>query len=158
MLFVLSLGGFRPTLASWATKQIPGPDTKRHERQQSSKRERNAAWERELQGRAEIEKGVRINRATMVIRPQISSDTIAVSCGIEVHTGSPLLALCRRLLDEGCNPASPLEAYRGNTLCLTVRSIGEAAQLEVVGHRFTQAKRRSAASPISSIQPSTLAA
>jgi len=65
------------------------------------------------------------------IRAQLSSDSIASSCGISVHTGSPVLALCRRLLEEGCASSTPLQAFRGDTLCLTVRSIGEAAGLQV---------------------------
>ena len=38
---------------------------------------------------------------------------------------APVLDLCRELLAAGFNPASPLEAWRRETLCLRVRSIGE---------------------------------
>ena len=49
-----------------------------------------------------------------------------------VGTGaSPVLALCRKLIQAGVDPARPLEAYRGDILCLSVRSIGEAARLTV---------------------------
>lgn len=65
-----------------------------------------------------------------MIHAQISSDTIATSCGITVHVGSPVLALCRELVAQGCDPAVRLQAYRGDTLCLTIRSIGEGAKLE----------------------------
>jgi hypothetical protein len=34
-------------------------------------------------------------------------------------------------LEAGHDPATPLEAYRGSTLCLRVRSIGEGAALTV---------------------------
>jgi hypothetical protein len=67
----------------------------------------------------------------MTIRAEISSDTIATSCEITINSGSPVLSLCRRLVAEGCNPTTPLQAFRGDTLCLTVRSIGEAAGLRV---------------------------
>jgi hypothetical protein len=65
------------------------------------------------------------------IRAEISSDTIAVSCGVAIRAGSPVLALCRELVTQGCNPATPMEVYRGSTLALCVRSIGEAANLRV---------------------------
>ncbi len=34
----------------------------------------------------------------MTIRAELSSDTIATSCGIEIKAPSPVLALCRELL------------------------------------------------------------
>jgi hypothetical protein len=95
----------------------------------------------------------------MTIRAELSSDTIAVSCGITVHTGSPVLALCRRLLDEGCASSMPMEAYRGTTLALRIRSIGEAAGLEVTseGVRFRPARQPHPARPISATMPSSVA-
>jgi hypothetical protein len=50
-------------------------------------------------------------------------------------TGSgytPVLDACRRLLQAGHPSSASLTAYRGDTLCLHVRSIGQAAQLTVV--------------------------
>lgn len=44
---------------------------------------------------------------------------------------APVLALCRALIEAGHDPSTPLEAYRGTTLCLKVRSIGEGARLTV---------------------------
>jgi hypothetical protein len=78
----------------------------------------------------------------MTIRAQISSDTIAVSCGITVKSPTPVLVLCRRLVEEGCDPVTPMQAYRGETLCLYVQSIGEAATLQVGSHGvgFTRAR------------------
>ena len=47
---------------------------------------------------------------------------------------SPVLALCRKLIEGSTYGSSaPLDAYRGNTLCLRVLGIGEAAGLEVNG-------------------------
>jgi hypothetical protein len=63
----------------------------------------------------------------------IGSDT-AVALGLIINSSSPVLALCRALVEAGHDPAIPLEAYRGNVLCLRVRSIGEGARLELNGH------------------------
>ena len=45
----------------------------------------------------------------------------------------PVLALCRALVGAGYDPGRPLHVYRGKTLALTVRSIGEGARLRVSG-------------------------
>jgi hypothetical protein len=37
--------------------------------------------------------------------------------------------MCRKLVAEGYDPRRALEAYRGDMLCLKVRSIGEASKL-----------------------------
>lgn len=55
--------------------------------------------------------------------------------GIRVYGYAPVLDLCRELLAAGFNPASQLEAWRRETLCLRVRSIGEAARLTVADNR-----------------------
>jgi hypothetical protein len=59
----------------------------------------------------------------------------ARAAGIEVVAtrkgDSIVCALCRRLVEAGHDPATPLEAYRGDSLALKVRSIGEAAGLTV---------------------------
>jgi hypothetical protein len=57
----------------------------------------------------------------------------AAALGIEAHGSSPVFALCRALIEAGHDPATPLHAYRDKTLALRVRSIGEAAGLEVNG-------------------------
>jgi hypothetical protein len=53
--------------------------------------------------------------------------------GITVHSGSPVLAMCRALVGAGYDPHRPLHVYRGDTLALTVRTIGEGAKLAVSG-------------------------
>jgi hypothetical protein len=58
-------------------------------------------------------------------------DDACTALGITVKSPSPVLALCRKLVDAGHDPATPLEAYRGATLALRVKSIGRAAGLEV---------------------------
>jgi hypothetical protein len=59
------------------------------------------------------------------------------------RSDSVVCALCRRLIEAGHDPAEPMEVYRGATLALHVRSIGEAAGLtvrEVGGPRFVRAR------------------
>src|SRR5215472_1924844 len=63
------------------------------------------------------------------IRAEIGSDCCS-ALGIVAHSTAPVLALCRLLVEAGHDPATPLEAWRGSTLCLRIRCIGEAAQLE----------------------------
>jgi hypothetical protein len=65
------------------------------------------------------------------IRAELRGDNICDSCGITVRSSIPVLALCRKLVQAGHDPATPLEAYRGDTLCLRVRSIGEGARLQI---------------------------
>jgi hypothetical protein len=66
-----------------------------------------------------------------VIHAELAWDDHATACGIVARSSSPVLKLCRLLVDAGHDPATPLEAWRGGTLCLRVRSIGEAAGLRV---------------------------
>ena len=68
------------------------------------------------------------------IRAELVGSDIAKALGVTVLNSSPLLQLCRELVAAGQDPATPLTAYRGNTLCLRIRSIGEAAQLEVASN------------------------
>lgn len=69
-----------------------------------------------------------------------------------VRSSSPVLALCRKLIEAGCDPDRPLHAYRGDTLCLTVRSIGEGAVLRArgngVGFEIAPEETRPAAPPM----------
>jgi hypothetical protein len=63
---------------------------------------------------------------------ELSSDTFASALNFTVRSPSPVLALCRKLVDSGTYGSSiPLDAYRGATLCLRVRSIGEGAALAI---------------------------
>jgi hypothetical protein len=70
---------------------------------------------------------------------QLSSDTCATALGMTVQSPSPVLALCRKLTEVSTYGSStPLEAYRGDMLCVRVRNIGEAAKLSINGQtRFT---------------------
>ena len=72
---------------------------------------------------------------SQVLQQAIRADLIdADTCtalGLTCNSASPVLALCRALVEAGHDPATPLEAYRGKTFCLRIRSICECAALEV---------------------------
>jgi hypothetical protein len=68
--------------------------------------------------------------------PAIRAELTGNQCsalGVTARAAAPVLALCRKLVAAGHDPALPLEAYRGDVLSLRVRSIGEAAGLEING-------------------------
>jgi hypothetical protein len=69
-----------------------------------------------------------------VIRATLSGDDIATALGITTQSSAPVLALCRQLVAAGHDPATPMHAYRGDTLALKIRSIGEAARLRIGSH------------------------
>jgi hypothetical protein len=60
---------------------------------------------------------------TAAVRAELVGDNIARTSDIMVSTGAPVLELCSRLARAGIDPATPLEAYRGDVLCLRVRSL-----------------------------------
>ena len=65
------------------------------------------------------------------IRAELFRDDGATAAGLTVRSSSPILSLCRKLVECGHDPATPLDAYRANTLALHVRLIGEAANLRM---------------------------
>ena len=67
---------------------------------------------------------------TIIIRAELSGSHSARAAGITAHGPSPLVALCRKLLAASVNPGRPLLVFRGGSLVLRIRSIGEAASLE----------------------------
>jgi hypothetical protein len=85
-----------------------------------------------------------------VIRAELRGKDQALALGIVVVSSSPVLGLCRKLMAAGYDAQTPLEVYRGVTLCLSVRSIGEAAALEVngEGNGFRRSRESDAAPPI----------
>jgi hypothetical protein len=74
------------------------------------------------------------NLSNASIQTAIRAELIGSECcsalGMTARGTTPVFALCRRLIEAGHNPATPLEVWRGSTLCLRIRRIGEAAQLE----------------------------
>ena len=85
-----------------------------------------------------------------VIRAELACDDHATACGIAARGSSPVLKLCRLLVEVGHDPSTPLEAWRDGVLCLRVRSIGEAAGLRVnnKGTAFVRSAAVPTATPI----------
>jgi hypothetical protein len=95
-----------------------------------------------------------------IIATLSGSDT-ATALGITAQSTSPVLELCKKLIAAGHDPGTPLQVYRSGTLCLHVRSIGEASQLRVGGHGigFERDRECGGSPPVSqSIPASTTAA
>ena len=63
----------------------------------------------------------------------IGSDLCAAA-GYVARGTTPILAMCRRLIEADYDPTTPLHCYRGATLAITVASIGQGAGLEINGH------------------------
>ena len=88
---------------------------------------------------------------TNAIIAHLSSDTYCSALNFSVRSPSPVLALCRQLVESGIYGSSiPLDAYRGATLCLRVRSIGEAAELEIDGRPAFYRPRAPRIAPLAS--------
>jgi hypothetical protein len=66
-----------------------------------------------------------------VIRAEIDGSDRCEAEGHIVKASAPVLAMCRKLIEAGYDPSRPLHAYRGDTLCLTVSSIGWGARYRV---------------------------
>jgi hypothetical protein len=92
--------------------------------------------------------------ATAIHAELIGADAINAA-GMVTYSTAPVLALCRALVAAGYDPATPLQTYRGATLCLRVRSIGEAAGLEVnaKGTAFIPHRAVRTASPMRHSRP-----
>jgi hypothetical protein len=80
--------------------------------------------------------------AIAAVRAELIGTNCAIALGINAHSPSPVVALCRALIEAGHDPATPLHVLRGNTLALRIRSIGEAARLEVSQHGVGFVARR----------------
>ena len=65
------------------------------------------------------------------IRAEIAGSDICTALGTTAHGSAPVLKLCEVLVAAGHDPTTRLEAWRGDTLCLKVRTIGDGAALEV---------------------------
>jgi hypothetical protein len=66
-----------------------------------------------------------------VIRAEIIGMNICTAEGYVVRAAAPVLTACRKLIAAGFDPNRALHAYRCETLCVTVPSIGAAAALTV---------------------------
>jgi hypothetical protein len=91
------------------------------------------------------------HRPLQVIRAELSGSDHATALGSVAHGNAPVLGLCRKQIDTGCvDLATPLHAYRGDILCLIIRSIGEAAALEInsAGNGFRPLREPDAGPPM----------
>jgi len=69
--------------------------------------------------------------SSLPLPAELSGDGTCTAAGITARSHAPALALCRQLLAAGLDPDQALEVYRGATLALRIRSIGEGAQFTV---------------------------
>jgi hypothetical protein len=78
-------------------------------------------------------------RQRQLVQPSIRATLIGSDrCeaeGIVAHAYAPALAVCRKLVEAGYDPRTPLVAWRGAVPCLHIRTIGEGAQLTVEDDR-----------------------
>jgi hypothetical protein len=98
--------------------------------------------------------------ARTTIRAELAESNQATALGVSVQSSVPVLDLCRKLVAAGYDPASPLEAWRGSTPALRIRSIGEAAGLTVgddnIGRPRFRRSRTNAGASLESQSPPTL--
>jgi hypothetical protein len=89
-------------------------------------------------------------RARDPIIAAITGSDTAAALGITVRSCSPLLCLCRALLDAGADPNRTLHALRGDLLALTIRTLADGGRLEINQHGtgFTARRERRAAPSI----------
>ena len=76
------------------------------------------------------------------IRAELIGSDCCSALGMTARSPAPVLALCRRLVEAGHDSATPLEAWRGDVLCLRIRSIGEAAQFSIEDDRHGRPRLR----------------
>jgi hypothetical protein len=67
----------------------------------------------------------------LAIRARLAESSTCSAAGKTAIGPAPVLTLCRQLVAAGLDPNHALEVYRGPTLALFVRNIGEAARLTV---------------------------
>lgn len=63
-----------------------------------------------------------------MIKATMTKHNRASALGVDVVANAPVLALCRKLIEQSHDPAERLEAYRGDVLCLTISSLAEGAK------------------------------
>jgi hypothetical protein len=105
---------------------------------------------KDVRGQAKAERQFNRRQSSQTIRAALTGDDTCAALGITVRSSSPVLSLCRKLIDAGHDPSTPLEAYRGDTLALRVKSIGQGARLEVNGEGtgFRAVRQPDAAPPM----------
>jgi hypothetical protein len=92
------------------------------------------------------------------LRGELAGSHRCTANGFTANGPTPVLALCRELLAAGHDPTTPLEIYRGATLALRIRSMGEAAALELnsEGTGFRRRRQPDAGPPVGETAPEGL--
>jgi hypothetical protein len=87
---------------------------------------------------------------TQPLSAELTGSHTCTAAGIAARTSAPVLALCRELLATGLDADRAMEVFRNGTLALRIRSIGEAAGLEInaEGTGFRPARQPDAAPPM----------
>lgn len=70
------------------------------------------------------------------IHAKLIGDDVCATAGIAARGHTPILTLCRRLIEAGHDPRTPLEAWRGTTLCLRISNISAGSRLTVKERPF----------------------
>jgi hypothetical protein len=70
-------------------------------------------------------------RSGQPIHGELAGSDRAMALGLSVQAHAPVLSLCRKLIEAGCDPARALHVFRHTILELAVRSIEEGARLTV---------------------------
>jgi len=76
-----------------------------------------------------------------VIAQLIGDNQATIVGGLSVSSPTPIFALCRQLVAQGADPDQLLQAYRGDTLCVSVR-IGDGARLTVASDQLGRPRFR----------------
>ena len=85
-------------------------------------------------------------------RAELVGSDVCIACGIRVRSTTPVLSICRRLIEAGYADQA-LHVYRGNVLALSVASIAQGACLEInaKGTGFIRLRAVRTASPVPQI-------
>src|SRR5262249_32652635 len=83
-----------------------------------------------------------LTKKTQAIFAELIDSDRSSALGMTAHGTTPVLGLCRLLVEAGHDPTTPLEVWRGSTVCLRIRRIGEAAQLTIEDDRHGRPRLR----------------
>jgi hypothetical protein len=86
-------------------------------------------------------------------RAELIGSDICTARGITVRSTTPVLSICRRLIEAGYDADQALHVHRGDVLALTVASIAQGASLEInaKGTGFVRLRAVRTASPVRQI-------
>jgi hypothetical protein len=67
----------------------------------------------------------------LLVHAELTGSNTCKALGVTAQGATPVLKLCRQLLASGLDPDAAMEVYRRGVLALRVRTIAEAAGLEI---------------------------